>query len=133
MLKKWWVWIAGIIVILLVWQGFSGWAMSRKLYTMALDNLRKDQTTIVEQQKQDIETFKQKVSDLQKEVIQVQKEKSVYKSQAIASANEVIQLKGKVNDLQNQIDNIRISDNPDSILLDLQRQGIRIRRRVDTR
>lgn len=97
---------------------------------MALDQLREDQTKIVHEKEKWIKTCENQILDLQKEVDKIQKEKAIERARAAESAAEVARLKGRINALQFQIDNIVVSDNPDVVLDSLRKQGIRsIKRR----
>lgn len=125
LIKKvpWWVWIGTFVAILLIWQNLSGWAASRKLYNMALDQLREDQANVIEAKEEWIKTCEDEILRLQAEKERLQKEKAVVQKQAIESAVEVTRLKGKIGELQTQLQNIVVSDDPDRILDDLRRMG----------
>jgi peptidoglycan hydrolase CwlO-like protein len=120
----WWFWLGVLVAILFIWQSLSGWAMSRKLYSMALDTIREDQSQVVETLQENQKMYEEEIARLQSEKERLQKEKALVQAQAIASAEEVTRLKGKIGALQYQIDHIIISDNPDRILDDLHRLGI---------
>jgi peptidoglycan hydrolase CwlO-like protein len=125
-LKKipWWVWIGAFVTVLLIWQNLSGWAMSRKLYTMALDNLRTDQTRVVETLQENQKMYEAEIANLQAEKERLQKEKATVQKQAVESAVEVSRLKGKIGELQTKLESIVVSDDPDLVLADLRRLGI---------
>ena len=135
LLKKipWWGWIAIAIAILFLVNYVSARVLNRSLFNLALDQLRKDQSQIVQQKTEEAKAFKKRVLDLQNEVKKIQQEKAIEKAKAIASAAEVTRLKGRINDLQDQIDKILISNDPDVILDDLRRLGIRSIKRRDSR
>jgi len=128
-----WGWIAIAIAILFLVNYVSARVLNRSLFNLALDQLRKDQSQIVQQKTEEAEAFKKQVLDLQNEVKKIQQEKAIEKAKAIASAAEVTRLKGRINDLQDQIDKILISNDPDVILDDLRRLGIRSIKRRDSR
>jgi len=128
-----WGWVAIAIAILFLANYASSRALNRSLFNMALDQLREDQSQIVQQRDEDIANFKKQVLDLQGEVKKIQQEKAIEKAKAVASAAEVTRLKGRINDLQDQIDKILISNDPNVILDDLRRLGIRSIKRRDTR
>lgn len=75
MFQKWWFWIGLIIIGVFIWQFWSGWGMSNKLYKMALDNLREDKTTIVDRQRKDLEDKEKIIIDLQKKLDVIQKQR----------------------------------------------------------
>jgi peptidoglycan hydrolase CwlO-like protein len=126
----WWLWVALVVFIIFVWQTLSGGATSRKLYNMALDQLREDQTGVVQQRDEWIATCEKQILDLQDDIEKVQKEKAVERARAAEVAAEVVRLKGRINALQVQIDNIVVSNDPDIVLDSLRKLGIRsIKRR----
>ena len=126
-LKKipWWVWIGAFVTVLLIWQNLSGWAMSRKLYTMALDNLRTDQTRVVETLQENQKMYEAEIANLQAEKERLQKEKATVQKQAVESAVEVTRLKGRIGELQTQLQNIIVSDDPSKIVEDLRELGLK--------
>ena len=65
------------------------------------------------------------IARLQGEVERLQKKKVIVQAKTAQSATEVARLKGRINDLQIQIQSIVVSDNPDRILDDLHSLGFR--------
>lgn len=131
-LKKvpWWGWGIIILSIFLIINFASSRTLNQSLFSMALDQLRKDQTEIVQQRDDWIATCEKQILDLQKDVERVQKEKAIEKVRATQSAAEVVRLKGRIDALQDQINNIVVSNDPDIVLDSLRKQGIRsIKRR----
>ena len=133
-LKKvpWWGWIAIAIAILLLVNYASSKALNRSLFNMALDQLRKDQSQVIQQKDEWIKACEDQILDLQKDVERVQKEKAIEKARAAASAAEVVRLKGRIDELQFKIDNIVVSNDPDIVLDSLRKQGIRSIKRRNT-
>ena len=127
-----WGWIAIAIAILFLANYASSRALNRSLFNMALDQLREDRTGVVQQRDEWIATCEKQILDLQKDVERVQKEKAIEKARAAQSAAEVVRLKGRINALQDQIDNIIVSHDPDAVLDSLRKQGIRSIRRRNT-
>lgn len=132
MIKKipWWGWVGAIVAILLLWQSLSGWAYSRKLYGMALDNLRKDESRVIRDKDEWIKVCESAILDLKKEVDKIEREKARVQLEANQSAVEVARLKGRINELQEMLKRIVISNDLDVVINDLKRYGLRsIRRR----
>jgi peptidoglycan hydrolase CwlO-like protein len=127
-----WGWIAIAIAILFLANYASSRALNRSLFNMALDQLREDRTGVVQQRDEWIATCEKQILDLQKDVERVQKEKAIEKARAAQSAAEVVRLKGRINALQDQIDNIIVSHDPDAVLDSLRKQGIRSIKRRNT-
>jgi chromosome segregation ATPase len=123
-----WFWIALAVFIFLAWQSLSGWAMSRKLYKMALNNLRQDQTQIIKEKDAWIKTCEDEIKQLAIEKERIQKEKAAVQQQANQSAAEVARLKGENNALRKQIRDIIIPDDPDRIIDDLRKRFPTIRK-----
>lgn len=121
----WWGWVALLIVILFLWQSLSGWVASRKLYDMALDNLRHDQNKI-------IETLEEALTEREKELANLYQDLHLLKTQQAQARAETEKLKGKIRELQVQRENILVPVDPDRLVDELRRFGIgsahRIRR-----
>jgi len=119
-----WGYVAGIVAILILWQSLSGWAYSKKLYNMALDNLRTDQSRIVKTLEENQTMYENEIQKLQSELERIKSQQAVVKAE-----NE--RLKGKVSELQAQRENIIVSSDPDILVNDLHKLGIKsaIRRR----
>jgi chromosome segregation ATPase len=124
----WWLWVVAIIFIILIWQSVSGWGMSKKLYTMALDNLREDQTQIVKDRDEWIKTCEGEIAKLAAEKVQIQKEKFTLQTKNAQSAIEISRLTEENYDLQDRLNHIIISNDPDRLLEDLRGRGINIKR-----
>jgi peptidoglycan hydrolase CwlO-like protein len=133
-LKKipFWGWVAIAISILFLVNYASSRALNRSLFNMALDQLRKDQSQIVREKDEWIKTCEKQILDLRDDIEKVQKEKAIERARAAESAAEVVRLKGRINALQVQIDNIVVSHDPDAVLDSLRKQGIRSIKRRNT-
>lgn len=120
LLKKipWWGWLALALVILFIWQSISGWTASRKLYDMVLDNLRLDQNKIVK-------TLEQTITDREKELAGLYEELDRIKEQQAQARAETERLKGKIHELQVQRENIVVPGDPDLLVDELRRHGLR--------
>jgi predicted nuclease with TOPRIM domain len=92
---------------------------------MALDNLRADQSKIIERNEKYTKDCEDEIVRLREEVEKVENEKTSIKNMAEQSAMEILRLRGKINELQIQLQNIVVSDNPDVILDDLRKLGIK--------
>ena len=131
LIKKipWWGWAALGVAILFSWQSFSGWAASRKLYDMALNQLREDRTQIIEEKEAYIKDCEDEISKLAGEKEALRKEKLIIQRQASESAAEVARLEGNVNALERQLQNITVGDDPDRLIDDLRKRGLSTIRR----
>ncbi len=118
-LKKvpWWGWLALALAIFFLWQSLSGWAMSRKFYGIALDQLRTDQSRVVK-------TLEEIVTQREKELADLYQEMERLKQQQALARAETERLKGKIRELQNQRDTIVVPGDPDRIVDELRRRGI---------
>jgi len=127
-LKKWWKWIIFIVLVLLfLWQGFSGWAMSRKLYTMALDQLREDKTAIVEKLKQDQTEKAKAIADLQDKVKDVQRKRVVAEAESKRLARLVNEKNTEIDLLKKERDRIVIPTDPNALADEFRKRGYRPR------
>jgi chromosome segregation ATPase len=131
LMKKipWWGWAALGVAILFSWQSFSGWAASRKLYDMALNQLREDKTRIIEEKEVYIKDCEDEISKLVGEKEGLKKEKLIIQRQASESAVEVARLEGNVHALERQLQSITIGDDPDRLVDDLRKRGLSTIRR----
>lgn len=112
----WWLWIGAFVAVFLIWQNLSGWAMSRKLYDMALDNLRQDQSKIVRILEETITEREREIAGLEVEIQDVKKQRAVAQAE-----NE--RLKGKISELQSQRENIVVPSDPGGIVTELRGLG----------
>jgi len=131
LIKKipWWGYVALAIAILFLWQSLSGWAASRKLYGMALNQLREDKTRIVEEKEAYIKDCENEISKIAGEKEILKKEKLIIQRQASESAVEVARLEGNVHALERQLQSITIGDDPDRLVDDLRKRGLSTIRR----
>lgn len=127
LIKKipWWFWAGIFIFILLVWQGLSGWAMSRKLYNMALDNLRHDRSRVIEVLEENMATY-------EKEIFRITTELEANKKQQAVARAENERLKGLINEKDSQIwalwkerENWIPPADPDALMDELRKRGLR--------
>lgn len=128
LIKKipWWGWAVLAIAILFFWQSLSGWAYSKKLYDMALDNLRSDQSKVIKVLEENQTMYEQEIQKLEVELESIKSQQEIVKAE-----NE--RLKGKVSELQSRRENIIISSDPDILVNDLHRLGIGSAIRINRR
>jgi len=125
--KKWWFWLGLVVVAIFLWQYLTAWSMSSKLYNMALDDLRVDQTKIVR-------TLEQTVTEREKELADVYSQLEIIKKRQIVVQIEVERLRGKINELQRQRESYVAPSDPDGLVNELHKLGIgSAHRRKDTR
>lgn len=131
LLKKlpWWTWITIAVAIFIIWQSLSGWAQSRKLYNMALDQLREDQTNIIEIKEAYIKDCESEISRLAEEKEVLRRQKEAIQKQANESAMEIARLEGNIRALEIKLRNITISTDIDAIIDDLRKRGLSTIRR----
>lgn len=124
-IKSYWKLIIGgiVIIVVLFWIG-SVTGMNKKLYDMVLDNLRTDQSRIVKTLEENQTMYENEIQKLQSELERIKSQQAVVKAE-----NE--RLKGKISELQAQRENIIVSSDPDILVNDLHKLGIKstIRRR----
>jgi cell division protein FtsB len=129
MIKKWWFWVGIIIFGLFLWQYFSGWAMSSKLYKIALDNLREDQTRIVKTLEGELSQRETEIAGLEKEKKQLQKNVVLLQKRDGESVKEITRLEGVVYDLRVKLKNVVVSTDPDILIGDLQKRFPSVKRK----
>jgi len=95
----WWFYLAAAVTIFILWQSVSGWAASRKLYDMALDNLRHDQSRVVEVLEANAKMY-------ESELMRVTRELEQLKQQQAAVRAENQRLIGRIHELEEGRDNI---------------------------
>ncbi len=121
----WWGWIAEIVIVLILWQSLSGWAYSRKLYNMALDNLRTDQSRV-------IKTLEDNMQAYEKEILTLQQQVEINKKQQTAIRAENEKLKGLIYEKDEQIVALRkernnwvVPGDPNVLMDELRKRGLR--------
>jgi len=117
---KWWIVIA--IAIIVIWQLLTGAAYSRKLYNMILDELRADQSDIVEQMEERELWYEQEISNITKQLDQIKKDKAALLKEKAKSDAEIARLEGRIDKLEDEIGRIVISDNPTIVIDDLRKR-----------
>ncbi len=95
---------------------------------MALDNLRQDQSQIIKDKDEWIKSCEEEIGQLVEEKTKIEEKKAVLEKKDIALTAEITRLIGSNNELQNRLNNIITSDDPDRLLEDLQRRGINIKK-----
>jgi len=114
----WWFWVGLIILALFLWQNFTGWAYSSKLYNLVKKEMVADMETIIEELEQDNlqnqkekETLYRQIEQLSKQKAELQKEKDT--------------LKAKIEEIIHAQENIVIPDDPGELVLLLRKLGFR--------
>ena len=100
---------------------------------MMLGDIKKDESQTVKDKEAWIKTCEDEILKIQKEKEGLQRERLIAQEAAAYSAKEVFRLKGENDALRIELKNIVVSDDPDRIIDDLQRRGIKIRRNMGTR
>lgn len=118
LLKKfpWWVWVALVVGIIVIWQIATAGAMANKLYKMALNQLRQDQTNIIKEKDEWIKTCEDQIAKLAEEKAAIQKQKAAAQQEANRSAAEVARLKGENDALRIALQNIVVPTDPDKLI-----------------
>jgi ABC-type lipoprotein release transport system permease subunit len=114
-------------LILLIWIGFMT-GTNKKLYNMMLDQLRTDESKVVADQKKYITDCEVEITKLAKDKEEIKKQKIVVEKRDAEKSKQIGLLTGRVNALQNRLNSIVVSDNPDRLLEDLRSRGINIKR-----
>jgi peptidoglycan hydrolase CwlO-like protein len=109
MWKKWWIWVAAAIIIILVWQTISGWSLSGKLCNMLVNQIQTDQSNIIKEKDKWISDCEKEISNLQTKLV------------SVVAENQ--RLKGKVNEIQSRRENIVVPNDPAGIISDLHKMG----------
>ncbi len=122
----WWGWIVGILIALYLWQVLTGWAYSSKLFNMALDHIREDQSQIIKDRDKDIKECEDDIQKLHEQVATNQKQQVLVRAE-----NE--RLKGRIRELQTQRENIIIPSDPDRLVDLLHSMGFSSERRIRAR
>ena len=119
LIKKlpWWMWLAAAVAIFILWQSISGWAAGRKLYNMALDNLRHDQSRVVEVLEENNEMYLKELDRVTHELEQLKQQQA-----AVRAENQ--RLAGRIYELERERETLVISSDPDSIVSGLRKLGI---------
>jgi len=124
----WWGYVAAIVFIIIVWQQMSSWALSKKYYNMLLDNLRTDQSQIIKDKDAWIKQCEDEIVKVEAEKEQIRLSKLALEKKNKQSMAEIALLTGRNRDLQDRLDRIIVSDDPDKLLEDLRSRGINIKR-----
>ena len=129
LLKKWWLWVLVAIVILFLWQYLSGWAMSSKLYDMALDNLRQDESQVIKDKDEWIKSCEEEITKLRTENEQIEKEKAILRVENNKLIAERNGYKERIRELQTARETSVVPSDADSIVAEYHKFGFRSVRR----
>ncbi len=95
---------------------------------MLLDNLRTDQTNIIKDKDTWIKQCEDEIARVEAEKEQIRLSKIALEKKDKQSMAEIALLTGRNRDLQDRLDRIVVSDDPDKLLEDLRGRGINIKR-----
>jgi len=112
-----WLWVIFALAILFFINQISAWTTNRSLFNLALDQIRTDQTQIVQDQGVWINTCEQEIQDLQRKI-------ETNKKQQVTLRAENDKLKGRIKDLENALPNIVVPSDPDALVDSLRKHGI---------
>ena len=110
LLLNWKFMLPLIVILIIAWQGITGFAQSRGLLKFALQGLVEDKTEIVETLESAVDDYERQVDGY---LAEIRKLKESNKEQ-----------EGVINGLKKKLAEIIVPDNPDDLILDLQRRGI---------
>ena len=129
LLKKipWWGWIAIAIAILFLVNYISARALNRSLFNMALDQLREDKTTIVENLKKEQEKDRQAIAELESEVRDVEQKRIAAEAESLRLARLVNEKNDEIIRLKKERDAIVIPTDPNALADEFRKRGYKPR------
>src|SRR3990172_5673589 len=112
LIKKlpWWMWLAAAVAIFILWQSISGWAAGRKLYNMALDNLRHDQSRVVEVLEENNEMYLKELDRVTHELKQLKQQEAAVRAENQRLAGRIYELERdkvkteRIRNLEKEVD-----------------------------
>ena len=113
----WWFWLATAIAVFILWQSVSGWAQSRKLYNMALDNLRHDQSNVVRVLEENAKMYESELMRVTRELEQLKQHQA-----AVRAENQ--RLAGRVYELEREREAIIVPVDPDRLVDGFRKLGL---------
>ena len=128
-----WGWIVIVIFIILIWQHLSGWTVSRKLYNMALNQLREDKTAVIEKLESDKKERDTIIINLGNQVKDVQKKRVVAEaeSQRLRGLND--EKDKEILKLKNERILIVVPTDPNALADEFRKRGLKPRVVLPTR
>jgi len=129
LLKKipWWGWIAIAIAILFLVNYISARALNRSLFNMALDQLREDKTTIVENLKKEQEKDRQAIAELESEVRDVEQKRIAAEAESLRLARLVNEKNAEIKKLKKERDAIVVPTDPNALADEFRKRGYKPR------
>jgi len=129
LLKKipWWGWVAIVIFIVIMWQSATGAALARKLYKSILDDLRADQTRIVETLEETVTQREQEIAELQKQVADIQKKRAIAETESARLRGLVRDKDLEIAKLKKERDALIIPDDLNALADEFRRRGYKPR------
>lgn len=126
---KWWFWIGIVLAIFIIWQSVSGAALTSKMWHMVKDQIVTDQSNIIKVKEEQEKWYENEIVKLNDQIGKIQKEKATIAASKVAADAEILRLKGKVNELEDAINHINVSSDPDTVIKSLQRRFPSIKRK----
>jgi len=123
----WWGWVGAAIAVLFLWQSVSGWAATRKLYNMALDNLRHDQSRVIEVLEENEEIYEAEINRLTGELQKVKAAQSVAAEESGRLRRLVREKDAEIDALKKEYANIVIPTDPNALADDFRKRGYKPR------
>ena len=123
------MWIIAAAAIFFIWQWATGAAFTNKMWKMVKDQITDDQSRIIEIKNEQEKWYEEEIAKRDAQIEQIKKEKAAITARDAESRARIIQLEGKVKDLEDQIANITVSSDPDGVVKSLQRRFPSIKRK----
>jgi TolA-binding protein len=109
-------------IVILVWIG-SVTGTNRKLFNMALNQIRTDQSKVVKVLEDQVTSYEQEIANLEAQL-------QATKKQQMAVRQENERLKGRVLEIQTKRETVVVSGDPDRIVIELRRLGFSSAKRI---
>lgn len=111
-----WMWLVLIVLTLFLVNQASSYFSQRSLFNQLLDNLREDQSRVIEIKEENDKKY-------EAEIVRLQEENALIKKELVSVRIEKERLRGKINELQTSREGIIIPSDPDGLVDDFRKMG----------
>jgi len=124
-----WLWVIVALAILLLINQVSAWTTNRSLFNLALDQIRTDQTQVIEVLEHNMQAYEAEIKRLIDEVNTVRQRQSVVRAENERLKGLINQQEAEIIALRRERENIIVSTDPDALVNDLHGLGFRSARK----
>lgn len=123
----WWAWVAIAVAIFFIVNQVSGNVYSRKLWNMVADQIREDQSRVVETLQENQKMYETEINRLQVELQTVKQQQAVARAETEKLRGLVREKDGQILALKRERELIVVPTDPNALLDEFRKRGYKPR------